>query len=113
MKTPVMMKMAVAVAAAFVCVSADSADVSTREKRVGARCWEDVRVLSDDAIGRAAGGKPGPSTCRRVRGDNFRKAGLKPGGNGGYLQEVRLESRQIVEAHSSAQLAWPATRFAH
>ena len=99
-----MMKMAVAAATAFVCVSADCADES-RAQRVGARCWEDVRVLSDDALEGRRAGSPGHRRAAEFVVDNFRKAGLKPGANGGYLQEVRLESRQIVEAHSSLMLA--------
>ena len=99
-----MMKAAIAAAMAFVCVSAHSADES-RAQRVGARCWEDVRVLSDDAMEGRRAGSPSHRRAAEFVVDNFRKAGLKPGANGGYLQEVRLESRQIVEAHSSLMLA--------
>jgi hypothetical protein len=104
MKTSMMMKAAIAAAMAFVCVSAHSADES-RAQRVGARCWEDVRVLSDDAMEGRRAGSPSHRRAAEFVVDNFRKAGLKPGANGGYLQEVRLESRQIVEAHSSLMLA--------
>ena len=41
---------------------------------------------------------------REFVADNFRKAGLQAGVPGGYLQEVRLETRQIVEANSSLKL---------
>ena len=104
MKTTVLMKMAIAAATAYLCVSAGSADESTRERRVGARCWEDVRLLSDDAMEGRRAGSPGHRRAAEFVADNFRKAGLKPGGTGGYLQEVQLQSRQIVEANSSAKL---------
>jgi hypothetical protein len=103
MKTPVKMKMVVAAATAFLCASAGHASES-RERRVGARCWEDVRVLSDDAMEGRRAGSPGHRRAAEFVVDSFRKAGLKPGVSGGYLQEVRLQSRQIVEANSSAKL---------
>src|SRR6187549_1726751 len=104
MKTPMMTKMTVAAATAFLCVSAGSADESTREQRVGARCWEDVRLLSDDAMEGRRAGSPGHRRAAEFVADNFRKAGLKPADATGFLQPVRLESRQINEANSSLAL---------
>ena len=77
-----------------------------RAQRVGARCWDDVRVLADDDMEGRRAGSPGHRRAAEFVAENFRKAGLKPGGAGGYLQEVRLESRQIVEANSSLK-RWP------
>jgi hypothetical protein len=97
-------KIIVAATAMFLALTAVSANAPTREQQVGARCWDDVRVLSDDAMeGRRAGSEAHRRAARFVA-DNFREAGLKPGGSNGYLQEVRLQSRQIVEANSSAKL---------
>jgi Peptidase family M28 len=100
MKTSVMMKVAVAV---LVSIPAASADDAARA-RVGARCWDDVRVLSDDAMEGRRAGSPGHRRAAEFVVDNLRKAGLKPGGSDGYLQKVELQSRQIVEANSSAKL---------
>ena len=74
-----------------------------RAQRVGARCWEDVRVLADDTMEGRRAGSAGHRRAAKFVADGFQKAGLKPGA-GGYLQEVRLESRQIVEANSSVKL---------
>jgi Zn-dependent M28 family amino/carboxypeptidase len=98
------MKILLAAAAALLSVSAGSADELTRAQRVGARCWDDVRVLSDDNMEGRRAGSPGHHRAAEFVAENFRKAGLKPGGAGGYLQEVRLQSRQIVEANSSLKL---------
>jgi len=98
------MKTHAILAATFLCLSVASADELMRDQLVGVRCWADVRILSDDAMeGRRAGSEAHRRAAQFVA-DNFRKAGLKPGGDDGYLQEVRLESRQIVEANSSAKL---------
>ncbi len=67
MKTPVMMKMAVAAATAFLCV------VGGLRRCVDARAARRRALLGRRARsrgrrhGRAARGKPGPSTCRRIR----------------------------------------------
>jgi hypothetical protein len=103
MKNRVMTKMAAAAAAALMSISAGSAGDLTREERVGARCWEDVRILADDAMEGRRAGSPGHRRAAQFVADGFQKAGLKPAA-GGYLQEVRLETRQIVEANSSLKL---------
>ena len=103
MKTSVMMKVATAAAAALVSMSAGSADDAARAQRVGARCWDDVRVLADDGMEGRRAGSPGHRRAAEFVAENFRKAGLQPD-TGAYLQEVRLESRQIVEANSSLKL---------
>jgi len=98
------MKTLLAAAAAFLSVSAGSADEMTRAQHVGARCWEDVRLLADDAMEGRRAGSPGHRRAAQFVADTFRKAGLQPGVPGDYLQEVRLETRQIVEANSSLKL---------
>ncbi len=90
--------------AALAVMSTAAAAEGTRAERVGARCWEDVRLLADDAMEGRRAGSPGHRRAAQFVADNFRKAGLQPGVPGGYLQEVRLETRQIVEANSSLKL---------
>ena len=104
MKIPAVMKIALVPTLALMAASAASADATSREQRVGARCWDDVRVLSDDNMEGRRAGSPGHRRAAEFVAENFRKAGLEPGGAGGYLQAVRLQSRQIVEANSSLKL---------
>jgi len=99
-----MLKIALAVATTLVCVSAGFAADTSLEQRVGARCWQDVRVLADDAMEGRRAGSEGHRRAAQFVADNFRKAGLKPGIGDSYLQKVGLQSRQIVEANSSAKL---------
>jgi hypothetical protein len=98
------LRMAVAAAAALATMSAGAADELARAKRVGARCWQDVGVLSDDAMEGRRAGSEGHRRAAQFVAEQFRKARLQPGSQGGYLQEVWLESRQIVEAKSSLKL---------
>ena len=98
MKTTTMLMIALAFMS-----SAHGAE-ETRAQRVGARCWEDVRLLADDAMEGRRAGSPGHRRAAQFVADGFRKAGLQPGAPAGYLQEVRLETRQIVEANSSLKL---------
>jgi len=100
MKTRTIVKTTLVAALAF--ISAAASTDAARE-RVGARCWEDVRILADDAMEGRRAGSPGHRRAAEFVAENFRKAGLKPAGSD-YLQEVRLESRQIVEANSSVKL---------
>ena len=96
-------KFLLAGAVAFLPAAAGFADATTRQQRVGARCWEDVRFLSDDAMEGRRAGSPGHRRAAQFVAEEFGKAGLMPA-EGGYLREVRLESRQIVEANSSVSL---------
>ena len=72
--------------------------------RVGERCWSDVRVLADDTMQGRRAGTPGHRRAAEFVAAEFRKARLAPAGAEGFFQPVRLESRQIVEAHSSLAL---------
>jgi len=92
-----------AAVAAILPAAAGLAAAPSRDERVGARCWEDVRFLSDDAMEGRRAGSPGHRRAAEFVAEEFRKAGLVAP-EGGYLQAVRLESRQIVEANSSASL---------
>jgi hypothetical protein len=98
------LKLVVGVMAALVTLSALAADDLARAKRVGARAWQDVRVLADDNMEGRRAGSAGHRRAAQFVADSFRKVGLKPAGANGFLQQVRLESRQIVEANSSLRL---------
>jgi hypothetical protein len=92
----------VAFIASQVCVAAT---LSTRQARkVGERCWADVRTLSDDAMEGRRAGTPGHRRAAEFVAAQFEQAKLQPDGDGGYLQPVQLESRQIVEKNSSLAL---------
>ncbi|HEU4780393.1 MAG TPA: M20/M25/M40 family metallo-hydrolase [Steroidobacteraceae bacterium] len=97
-------KFTMAAASAFLSMSAGAADKASHAQRIGARCWDDVRVLSADNMEGRRAGSPGHRRAAEFVAENFEKAGLKPGAAGGYLQVVRLETRQIVEANSSLRL---------
>jgi hypothetical protein len=92
------------VALAFTSAAAGSSTSDTRAARVGARCWEDVRVLADDKMEGRRAGSAGHRRAAEFVAESFRKARLKPGGPDGYLQEVRLQSRRLNEPASSLKL---------
>jgi len=82
-----------------------AAALSTRQaKKIGERCWSDVRALSDDAMEGRRTGTPGHRRAAEFVAAQFGEARLEPGGDGGYFQAVQLESRQIVEKNSSLAL---------
>ena len=88
------------VATASLAATADG----TRSRRVGERCWKDVRVLAhDDMEGRNTGSE-GHRRAANFIAAEFHKAGLRPGGKNGFLQPVTFEVRQINEANSSLNL---------
>jgi hypothetical protein len=103
MKTSTILKQALFASLAFAFAPAGAAE-SARAQRVGARCWEDVRVLSDDNMEGRRAGSAGYRRAAQFVAASFRAAGLAPGAADGYLQEVKLQSRQIVEANSSLKL---------
>jgi Zn-dependent M28 family amino/carboxypeptidase len=63
-----------------------------------------VRTLSDDAMEGRRAGTPGHRRAAEFVAAQFAQAGLEAGGEGGFLQPVALESRQIVESGSSLRL---------
>jgi hypothetical protein len=78
-------------------------------KKTGARCWADVRVLADDSMAGRFAGTPGHRRAAEFVAGEFQKAGLAPGGDDGFFQPVKLQTRQIVEAHSSLTLTVSGT----
>jgi Zn-dependent M28 family amino/carboxypeptidase len=66
-----------------------------------ARWWAHVVYLSDDSMQGRQTGSPEHRKAAEYVAEQFRKAGLEPGGKAGYLQPVDFVSRQIVEEKSS------------
>src|ERR1700682_783115 len=70
----------------------------------GKRWWAHVQYLADDKLeGRNTGSEGYRKAVSYVAGE-FERFGLKPGGTDGYLQPVKFETRQLVEADSSLAL---------
>jgi hypothetical protein len=66
--------------------------------------WAHVQFLADDKLeGRNTGSEGYRKAVTYVAGE-FERFGLKPGGTNGYLQPVKFETRQLVEAESSLEL---------
>lgn len=72
--------------------------------RRGETAWADVKVLADDNMEGRRAGSPGHRRAAEYVAAEFRKAGLAPGGDGGWFQRVPLESRTIDESASSVSL---------
>jgi hypothetical protein len=70
----------------------------------GEKSWADVRVLADDAMEGRRAGTPGHRRAAEFVAKEFEKAGLAPGGDGGWFQDVNLVSRTLREENSSVTL---------
>ena len=70
----------------------------------GHRWWSHVTVLADDRLEGRNTGSAGHRKAAEYVAAEFARAGLKPAGTDGYLQQVRLISREIDEDHSSLTL---------
>lgn len=82
-------------AAAALIVALSAAELSDAK-----RWWSYIQFLADDKLqGREAGSESHRKAAQYVAGE-FERSGLKPAGTTGYIQPVRLLSRQIVEAQS-------------
>src|SRR5690606_28585575 len=73
----------------------------------GQQDWEHVKVLADDAMEGRRAGTPGHRRAAEYVADQFKAAGLAPGGDEGYFQRVNLESRKIREDLSGLALVTP------
>jgi Zn-dependent M28 family amino/carboxypeptidase len=65
------------------------------------RWWSHIVFLADDGMQGRQTGSPEHRKAAEYVADHFKKAGLKPGAGGSYLQPVEFVSRQIVEEKSS------------
>ena len=70
----------------------------------GQRWWSHVTVLADDKLEGRITGSTGHLKAAEYVACEFARAGLKPAGTDGYLQPVRLISREIDESRSSLSL---------
>jgi hypothetical protein len=84
---------------AVIAVASESQDVQR-----GQQAWADVRVLADDRMEGRRAGTPGHRRAAEYVAEQFRGANLQPAGEGGFLQPVTLEVRQINESASSLAL---------
>lgn len=101
------LKLSFVLTAALITTAVGAADPLARAKQVGERCWQDVKVLADDSLEGRRAGSEGHRKAAAFVAEEFRKAGLKPGGDaGGFLQSVQLEVRQIDEPKSSLGLVF-------
>ena len=70
----------------------------------GARWWAHIQYLADDKLeGRNTGSEGYRKAVEYVAGQ-YEKFGLKPAGTDGYLQQVKFETRQLIEKDSSLEL---------
>jgi hypothetical protein len=70
----------------------------------GKTWWDYVKVLADDNM---EGRETGSAGLRRAEAyivDQLKQAGLQPAGTDGYYQQVKFQSRQIIEKDSSLAL---------
>lgn len=70
----------------------------------GSRWWSHVEVLAGDAMEGRETGSPGHRRAAEYVAKEFEKLGLRPAGDGGFLQPVALRSRTIDEGHSRLAL---------
>jgi Zn-dependent M28 family amino/carboxypeptidase len=70
-----------------------------------ARWWRHVTVLADDALEGRQTGSEGYRKAAAYVVSHFEKAGLKPAGSTGFLQDVRFTQRRILEDKSRVGLA--------
>jgi hypothetical protein len=70
----------------------------------GEQSWADVKVLADDAMEGRRAGTPGHRRAAEYVAKEFEKAGLQPGGDDGWFQDVNLVSRTLREQNSSVTL---------
>jgi Zn-dependent M28 family amino/carboxypeptidase len=93
-------------ASTIVCLSLASLARPAEPGRFDGRSWwGHVKALADDRLQGRETGSPGLREAESYVVAQLRKAGLEPAGeNGGFYQEVELESRQVVEKGSSAAL---------
>ena len=73
------------------------------------RWWSIVAYLANDGMqGRQTGSKEHREAANYIA-EQFKKAGLKPGANGSYLQPVKLVSRTLDEGKSSLTIVRDGT----
>jgi Zn-dependent M28 family amino/carboxypeptidase len=98
------LKLSLTLAAAFIAAASVAAAPASRAQKVGERLWQDIAVLADDNMEGRRSGTEGHRRAAQFVAEQFRKAGLQPGGDDDFLQKVELEVRLIDETKSSMAL---------
>jgi hypothetical protein len=78
--------------------------VRAKEVPAGQRWWSHVLALADDKLEGRNTGSEGHRKAAEYVAAEFERAGLKPAGTEGYLQPVRLTSREVDESQSGLRL---------
>jgi Zn-dependent M28 family amino/carboxypeptidase len=81
-----------------------SAQLENQPSFDGKTWWEHVKVLAADGMEGRDTGSPGLRRAEAYAVGQLKAAGLQPAGVKGFYQPVKFESRQLVEAESSAAL---------
>lgn len=68
------------------------------------RWWSHVKFLADDRLEGRDTGSEGHRKAADYVAAEFKRVGLRPGGENGYVQPVKFRSRRIVEDKSSLAL---------
>jgi hypothetical protein len=78
--------------------------VDAAEPPDGQRWWSHVRFLADDRLEGRNTGTAGYDKAAAYVAAEFARSGLVPAGTDGFLQPVKLRSREIDESHCSLAL---------
>src|SRR5580704_1834833 len=70
----------------------------------GKRWWAHIQYLADDKLEGRNVGTDGFRKAVEYVSAEFERSGLKPAGTSGYLQQVKFETRLLIEAQSSLSL---------
>jgi hypothetical protein len=85
-------------------VGATDPDQATR------RWWNHVRVLASDGMQGRDTGSPGHRKAAEYVAESFKRSGLRPAGDAGYLQPVPLQAARFQADRSSLSLIAPNGR---
>jgi Zn-dependent M28 family amino/carboxypeptidase len=80
------------------------AAIALRADTAADKWWAHIVYLADDKLQGRETGSDGHRQAANYVAEQFKKAGLKPGGVNGYLQPVDFVSRRVVEETSSLTL---------
>ena len=89
----------------LICFIAASLAFSAAPSPEGRSWWRHVQFLASDKLEGRNAGSPGHRLAADYVAGQFKKAGLAPCGGDGYLQQVPLVSKRLVESESSLSAA--------
>ncbi|HSY64395.1 MAG TPA: M28 family metallopeptidase [Terriglobales bacterium] len=70
----------------------------------GKNWWDYIKVLADDNMEGRETGSSGLQRAEAYIVEQLKQAGIQPAGSDGYYQQIRFQSREIVEKDSSLAL---------